>query len=218
MAAARHIPHHFPEKERAAATWPVNFLYNGTTLTNSAEAFKGVSAGDTVTFSNSASSTAPIVITFAANPPIVPTPPPGAPLFNVTTITLAPGANSPQTVVPANGSVNYIVSVNGAQVGGPYAIQVGAGPLYVEITSMYSQPDPIAVPAGGTLEIYSNDSNTYTIKWPAAFNPFPTISEAKPGAGNNTPGTQVGPAQVYAYTFSVKLLQGNGGGTVKVLS
>jgi hypothetical protein len=217
MTAARHIPSDYPHTD--SAIWGVNFTYSGgSTITNSNPSFKGVSAGDTVNFSNDPSSTATIVITFAANPPVV-TNPPGAPLFNVSSITLNPGDVSPQTVLSTttDGSVNYSLSVNGVQVGGPYAIQVGNGPLYVEITNSDSEPDPIMVPYQGTLTMFSNDpTTTYSIHWPTT-NPFPGLTEALPGATNNNAYTQVGPkGQSYGYRIGIKFQDGPGGGTIRI--
>jgi hypothetical protein len=216
MTAARHIPSDHPHTE--TANFDVAFTYTGgSTIANSKPAFKNVSPGDTVNFSN-ASSTATIVITFAANPPNVANP--GPPLFGVTSITLAPGANSLQTVLSTttDGSVNYFVSVNGVQVGGPYAIQVGNGPLYVTIGNNNTNPDPVAVPPGGTLEMYSTDTKTYHLHWTTTGNPFPTpapglltVNPANNIPYTNTPKT----IAIYAYSFPTTK-ESNGGGTIKI--
>jgi plastocyanin len=216
MTAARHIPHNLPDKE--AANWPVTLTYNGSTLTVSNPAFMHVNAGDTVDFIN-ASPTATLQITFAANPPNVINPP-GSPLFGVTSITLGPGANSAEIVLPANGSVNYTVTVNGVQVGGHYAIQVGNGPLYVTINNDDTNPGTLAVPPGGTLEMYSTDGNTYDLSWTNTGNPFPTPA---PGLLTVTPGVTGNIAYtnslksiaIYDYTFPTSKDR-NGGGTIKV--
>jgi hypothetical protein len=208
MAAARHIPRNEPE-----TAWTISFTYNGSTMIASYPALKGVQFGDQVTFANSASSTAPINITFNSNPPVV-TNPPGPVLFN-NTPNLQPGIGDEQQPQAPNGSVNYYVNVVGGPSFGPYAIQVGAGPMYIEITSLNSEPDPILIPKGGTLQMYSNDNNTYDIGWPS-FNPFPGLTQANPGAANNNPYTQSGPAQNYAYSVSVNGQDGPGGGTIKV--
>ncbi len=115
----------------------------------------------------------------------------------------------------ANASVNYNVVANGTTKG-PYGIQVGNGPMYVGITNNNSAPDQIAVPQGGTLVMYSNDANTaYNIHWPNT-NPFPGLTVANYGVANNNSYTEVGPAQGYAYTFTLKAMLGMGGGTIKI--
>jgi len=193
MAAARHIP--TPETDSLTVT----FVWNGSTLTNNYPS-EIVVVGSQVTFANSSSSSAAITITFAPNPP-------GARLFAQTTITIQPGQNSGALTLPAdtNGAVNYTVSVNGNEVGGPYAIQAGSGPLYVQITNFVPNPNEVAVPptvgsSQGMLEMYSTDQPYYTIKWPA-FNPFPGLTTAYiSGSTSNKAYAQSGPATTYTYT------------------
>jgi hypothetical protein len=200
MAAARHIP----TPETAGLT--VTFVWNGSTLTNNYPS-EIVAVGSEVTFANSSSSSAAITITFAPNPPGI-TNPPGAPLFTPTTITIQPGQNSGARTLPANtnGAVNYTVSVSGTQVGGPYAIQAGTGPLYVQITDFIPNPNEVAVPptAGssqGMLEMYSTDEPYYTVQWPA-LNPFPGLTKAYiSGSTSNKAYAQSGPATIYSYTI-----------------
>jgi len=199
MAAARHIP----TPETAGLT--VTFVWNGSTLTNNCPSAI-VAVGSEVTFANSSTSSAAITITFAPNPPGV-TNPPGARLFSQTTITIQPGLNSGVLTLPANtnGAVNYTVSVNGNQVGGPYAIQAGTGPLYVQITDFTPNPYEVAVPptvgnSEGKLEMYSTDEPSYTVQWPAV-NPFPGLTTAYLGSSNNTAYAQQGPAKTYSYTI-----------------
>jgi hypothetical protein len=198
MAAVRHIP----RPETAGLT--VTFVWNGSILTNNAPA-KIVAVGSDVTFVNSSSSVAAITINFAPNPPGVSNPP-GPPLFTQNTITIQPGQNSGALALPANtnGAVNYTVSVNGNQEGGPYAIQAGTGPLYVQITNFTPNPGEAAVPATvsssqqGMLEMYSTDQTSYTIKWPA-MNPFPGLTAAYKPLSSNIPYAQSGPATTYTY-------------------
>jgi hypothetical protein len=202
----------YPEHE--AATWSIDFLYNGTTMTVTYPALIGVQYGDYVNFTNDPNSTAPISITFNPNPTGVPNPP-GPVLFSSIPASspLQPGATSQEQPQATNGSVNYFVTVEGGATFGPYAIQVGSGPLYVEIAGSSSQPDPIMVPKGGTLQMYSNDTNTYRIGW-TALDPFPGLTQANPGWSNNNPYTQSGPVRGYPYTITVEGQQGPGGGRV----
>jgi hypothetical protein len=64
--------------------------------------------------------------------------------------------------------------------------------------------------------MFSNDTHTYSIGFPV-FNPFPGLTEAKPGAANNSAYTQVGPKnQSYGYRITIKTQEGPGGGTIKI--
>jgi hypothetical protein len=199
MAAARHIP-------RTEAVWPITFLYNGTTLTVSTPAII-IAPGDEVNFANSPSSTAAINITFAANPPGVINPPGPALFSNITG--LQPGATDGlATPSGVNGSVNYKVTAGG-QTFGPYAIQAGTGPLYVTINNSNSAPDPVLIPVGGTLKMYSTDGNTYNpLTWTPS-NPFttpaPGLTQVNPGASNNLAYTDTPKLSVpYTYNFPVQ--------------
>lgn len=199
MAAVRHIPR--PE----AAALTITFVWNGSTLANSNPA-EIVDVGSDVTFANSSSSVAAITINFAPNPPGVSNPP-GARLFTQTSITIPAGQNSGALPLPANtnGAVNYTVTVNGNQEGGPYAIQAGTGPLYVQITNFTPNPGEATVPSTvsssqqGMLEMYSTDQPYYSIKWPA-FNPFPGLTTAYiSGSSSNKAYAQSGPSTTYTY-------------------
>jgi hypothetical protein len=207
MAAARVIP-----REEAVRT--ITYDYNGSTLTVSAPAIM-IGSTDQVNFSSSLNSTGPIVITFAANPP-VPNPP-GPTLFN--NITLLRGETIGQVPQAANGSVNYTATAGG-QTFGPYAIQVGAGPLYVQINNSNTIPDPAVIPKGGTLEMYSTDGVTYGISWPSTGDPFPTpppgLTTVNPGVSNNIPYTETSKVAIYAYSLAVLDKLGIGGGKVIV--
>ena len=200
--------------------WDIDFNYDGSTLTVSPQALV-VGATDEVNFSNSPNSTATITITFAANPPGVANPPGPVQFPN---ISLTPGQTIGMVPLHPNGSVNYTVSVNGATVEETYAIQVGNGPLYVQITDSNSTPDPAVIPLGGTLEMYSTDGNTYNLTWPATGNPFP-----KPAPGLTTVNHSVASNIVYTesknkvatyeYNFPVhKTTLGVGTGKIVVTS
>ncbi len=164
MATARVIP-------GQAANWTITFTYDGSTLTVTYPGL-AVSPGDQVTFSNSSSSTAPIGITFVT-PTLPPNVPPlSSPLFS--NMTLQVGGSQQQTAPQnVNASVNYNVSVGGVTVpGGPYAIQVGTGPLYVQITNSAASPQSVAIPEDGMLAMFSTDV-TYYLDWTSTGNPFP---------------------------------------------
>jgi len=177
-----------------------------------------IPVGDGVSFTNG--SGASINIQFEPNPP--------GPQLCVNSGPIAPGSSYAQGPFNVDGSVNYYVYQGTTVKSGPYAIQVGSGPLYIQIT--YSQaltngqctPDPVALPYGGTLQMISNDY-TYNVSWPGG-DPFtpPGLTTVYLGAGNNSPHTEDLSA-VLDYSYRVQKTTpgitegtGNGGGTVKV--
>ena len=177
-----------------------------------------IPAGQPVGFTNNSGAT--ITIQFEPNPP-------GPTLFtNVPP--LANGATNSQTPQAANGNgaVNYYVVDPGGTQHGPYAIQVGNGPLYIQVT--YSQalgagqctPSPAVIPYQGYLEMISNDYN-YSVNWPTSFgDPFtPALTSIGIGASNNSPHKEIANLADYNYTLTktgIGAGTGSGGGTVRV--
>ena len=177
-----------------------------------------IPAGQVVNFTNNSGAT--ITIQFEPNPP-------GPTLFtNVPP--LVNGATNSQTPQAANGNgaVNYHVVDAGGTQHGPYAIQVGNGPLYIQVT--YSQalgaaqciPSPAVIPYQGSLEMISNDYN-YSVTWPTSFgDPFtPALTSIGIGASNNIPHKETANLADYAYKITKTGIAegtGSGGGTVRV--
>ena len=208
MATARVLP-------RIQTAQTINFTWNGTTLTVSPQGVI-VDINQSIIFANAQSSTAPITIQFLANPP-------GPYLFGnpPTQISVAAGANKQLTPAAVNGSVNYNVSVNGTQVGGPYAIQngqsaAGGGPIYIQVSDSsgiaVTIPDTVAVPQGGTVEVKAIDTHSYTISCPSGFTP------AFKSDGQEV--TATGSAGTYDYSADVKdsPMGGDGGGHIIIVS
>lgn len=172
-----------------------------------------------VTFTNNCGQT--IDIKFATNP-VNPT----QKVFN-DILGLSPTApNNSVTVAPlvANGSVNYKVYFGGTGYQ-PYAIQVGAGPMQIQVKydsasgKGQCNPDPVVVPVGGTLEMKSADY-AYNVNWPGMQGgPFtPHITSI--GMLGSAQGT--GPATAGDYTYTVTRVAAagdiiiGGGGTVRI--
>jgi hypothetical protein len=168
-----------------------------------------------ITFTNNSGTT--IDIQFETNPVY-----PNQIVFNNVS-NLANGTSNTQQPQVANATVNYNVIAGGTPYG-PYAIQVGNGPMYVQITYDTTKsagqctPDPIAIPPGGTLEMVSTDY-TYTVGWLTS-DPFtPALNWVYDGVANNTPHTANNSLGDYSYTVAKypKIQNsGSGGGTVKV--
>jgi len=114
----------------------------------------------------------------------------------------------------ANGATNYNVIVSGGGSVGPYAIQEGSGYMIVLVTNNDAEPDPIAIPYGGNLQILSSNMNQYNLGW-GVVNPF--------GAGNmGQTSSNVYGAQIlyFGYSLSAQAKPGGevGGGKVIIRS
>lgn len=188
-----------------------------------------IQAGQNVTFTNSSGAT--IDIKFAVNP-ITPT------VFSPDITGLSPTApnntatRTPSAQVP-DGSVNYYVWSGGVQVSGPYAIQVGSGPMFVQISTssgnVVCNPPTVAIPhnastGGGTLEMVSTD-HTYNIG-PASFSNMFNKPLTSAAVSGNESHTNIGSLGSFDFTAAQQVSprlgsgsgSGGGGGTVKVQS
>ena len=209
MAAARHIP-------RTELTSKITFTNN----VPSPQAVI-VGSGAQVEFALAPGSTETIQLVFSPNPLVQKPPVPPPPFVNVT---LVPGA-PPDTQDPPNCSVNYNVKdANGNQLGGPYAIQVGASnPLIIQLTysggSGDCQPASVMVPLNGKLQLQTTDDNSYNVMG-LGNPPFnPPISTVGAMSGSIITAA-IGPASPTPYTYTVigPADQGNGGGNVIIRS
>jgi hypothetical protein len=134
------------------------------------------------------------------------------------------GTNNYQTPQIANATVNYNI-VAGGTTHGPYAIQVGIGPMYVSVSyvngASQCTPGTVVIPAQGWLEMVSTDY-TYNIGWTNIGDPFtPPLNSVAVGVANNVPHQASSALLEYNYTVTKypQLAQGgSGGGTVKVKS
>ena len=139
-------------------------------------------------------------------------------LTNITNLLNGRTSGSQGGNQPLNVTVNYVINNHntGQQTGGPYAVQFGVGPLTVTITADNPSPDPIAVPAGGTL-VFNADAN-YNIQWSQAGIWSPQPAQVNKGGG--PPTNPIMTAQPGAnglnvsYNFSPRALPGRG--TVKI--
>jgi hypothetical protein len=132
------------------------------------------------------------------------------------------GTSNYQTPQVANATVNYNIIAAG-ESHGPYAIQVGIGPMFIQVSYANGQgqctPDPVAIPPGGWLEMVSTDY-TYSIGWTNIGDPFtPALNYVYADVANNVPHQATSVLQSYIYTVA-KYPQvkqgGGGGGTIKV--
>jgi hypothetical protein len=171
-------------------------------------------AGQGVTFTNNSGS--PVTITFN------PTNMFGA---SINLTASAPG-NSYTAPGPAgSGSVNYYITVGAnPNPNGPYAIQAGAGPMYVVVSGSVGNekvsPDPVAIPVGGTLQMNpSLSTNKYSVGTWTNGDPF-IVPLTTVDSTPHTDNTSDGPGQ-FPYTATRTSIEGGGGngkGTVIVRS
>jgi len=130
------------------ALWTIDISPTGTVNSNG---YIKINALDSIAFHNGAPF--PVNIVFTSN-------------FNEIS-DLQPGADSAAEggTSSLNVTIDYsIYNANTQKItGGPYAVQFGNGPLTVNISSLNTSPDPIAIPNGG--QIAFNSDEAYKIAW-----------------------------------------------------
>jgi len=122
-----------------------------------------------------------------------------------------------------NTTINYRIynASTGAMTGGPYAVQIGTGPLIVTVNNLNTSPDPIQVPPGGQIQFVCDAK--YNIAWTqnqlpvTAWNPQPL--KLYPNANPNPNPVQTALPAFYgesvSYTISAAP-ETRGGGTVGI--
>jgi hypothetical protein len=151
---------------------------------------------------------------------------PGWVVFN--NVTVSP--SSPQTIAPRVNDRTVNFNIDGSNVY-PYAIQVGAGPMYVAVSYnsvlgvVTCTPGEVVIPYGsssiqrGTLTLVpspSQPNNTYSVAWPQG-DPFNPQINNVPQSGNLPMARSAG--SNYNYTVAYTGIAGNagsGGGKVIV--
>jgi hypothetical protein len=142
-----------------------------------------LAAGGSITFTNTSGGT--IDITFS---------PSG--VFN--NFSLNNNASHTQSAQVQNGGVSYYVNGNLLQ---PYAIQVGTGPMVVQITTVNNvvtyNPAYSAIPVSGALEM--NGDLAYSVLW-SGTDPFnPPLTQVRAGMGGNSVHTGIPTVGQYIY-------------------
>jgi hypothetical protein len=201
MAAARNLPP-IPDPN------PQQITISNTGVLSPATCI--IANGQQVTFINNLSYS--INITFEADAQ-------GVVVF--TSPVAVPGNGGSTMISPLTNdrTVNY--NTDGSDTF-PYAIQVGAGPLYISVslsgTTVQVTPSPAIIPAQGTWQLFkaSGDANTYKVTWPNVNNPpFPDFT-----VNNQTQTASVSTPAYVGYHVKLPpsplLTTGSGGGTIKV--
>jgi hypothetical protein len=193
MATARHLPDVLVD---------ISIAVGGTVSSN---AYIKVGSLDSIAFRNNAGF--PVNIVFTSTFPEIKN--------------LPNGQTSPAQggTTSLNITVNYVIqnANTGVQTGGPYAVQFGVGPLTVTITNDNTSPDPIAIPAQGTL-VFNSDGK-YGISWPGnLWSPQPSTIYQGDGPPANPIMTALAGANGMnvTYTLTPQLILAQGKGTVKI--
>jgi hypothetical protein len=154
-----------------------------------------VQQNSTVTFTNNSGSD--ITIEFQANPP-------GVAVYPNMNLPVPNQSSSSFTAPNANTSANYYVYQGGTQQSGPWVIQVGSGPMYVQLTTsggdVICTPENVAVPLGTTASkatINFAGTGSFTITWTSSDPCNPPLTSL--GSGTINPGAGNGQ---FAYTVT----------------
>ena len=184
-------------------TWLFNItLQGGASLPD-----EKIANGDWIEFQNNAPF--PVSITFTTTS--------GTVFNNIPSIPASGGRSTPQQVQKSNVTVNYTITNlnNPLQVQGPFGIEVGSGPMQINIQGGQPNPKTISIPPAGQIQFDNLDSVTYNV----SFNPVNSFPNGPVQPGMNS--VQTGPSgnQAQTITYSFPSADGtNGTGTVKVNS
>ncbi len=184
-------------------TWLLNITLQG----GASQADNKIANYDSIEFQNNAPF--PVAITFTTTS--------GTVFNNITSIPASGGRSTPQQAQKSNVTVNYTITNlnNPIQVQGPYGIEVGTGPMQINIQGGQPNPTTISIPGGGEIQFDNLDSVTYNVSWTPT-NSFPNGS-ILPGMNAVQTGPGGNLAQSVTYTFP-SADGTNGTGTVKVNS
>ncbi len=131
---------------------------------------------------------------------------------------LAPGSNYTEAPLVPKITVNYNVSMDGKAPYGPFAIEVGAGPLEISVTDTNPTPKSATVPRNGEIQFNATDYKC-DITWLDGDPLDPQLNSVFVGQSNNPVVHEHGNVVKdfrYELTKSSQLNPVDGGGTIKV--
>lgn len=143
-------------------------------------------------------------------------------VFNDIT-SLASGQSATESPLVTGVTVNYEVWW-GLQNYGPFAIEVGTGPLEISVTNGLPTPSRSAVPQNGEVQFNATDQ-ACSVGWSPTNPTNPAITTVQVGPANNPPATVRGSlGQSFSYSLNTNVappvkshhVLGGGGGTIKV--
>lgn len=190
-------------RELLYQTW----LFNITLQGGATQPDSNIANYDSIEFQNNAPF--PVAITFTTTS--------GTAFNNIASIPANGGRSIPQQAQKSNVTVNYSITDlnNPTQPKGPYGIEVGSGPMQINIQGGQPSPKTISISGGGEIQFDNLDSVTYNVSWTPA-NSFPN-GPIQPGMN----AAETGPSgnQAQSVTYSFPSADGtNGTGTVKINS
>jgi|SRR5580704_2336614 hypothetical protein len=159
---------------------------------------------DTLEFTNNASYPVSIVFTTTSGS-----------VFNNISSLAGGGTTSPaQSPKLDNMTVNYtITNLNTNAQSTPCGIQVGVGPLRIDILAANTIPDPVSIPAGGQIQFFPDEEYDISIVPPNAFNK--SLNTISPPSSVVLTATDLSPQATY--TIKGSGIKGTDGkGTVKI--
>lgn len=135
---------------------------------------------------------------------------------------LAAGQSFAESPLIDDVTVNYTVAI-GANTFGPYAIEVGSGPLQVSVTNAVPDPEISVIPPNGEIQFAATDVDC-SISWKNNNDPFtPPVDGVYVGQSNNPVARENGNSgKNFLYDLNANApvgahrLLGGGGGTIKV--
>jgi hypothetical protein len=197
-----------PKEALVGSTQIININSNG----KASPANESIGNQDTIAFKNNDQAN-PATMTFLGA---------GAGEFGSTNVTISPGQTcNPLTPTASNVTVNYVVNVSGNS-GGPFSIQVGSGPLEIDIVTLNGDVNlPNAeIPNNGTVFFKNDEGYAATIQFGKANVLFDQNgnSVTQQVVGGNSSGavlTGRGTSQDVSYTITLaghprKVETGNG--------
>jgi hypothetical protein len=158
---------------------------------------------DTLEFTNNASYPVSIVFTTTSGT-----------VFNNISSLAGGGTSSPaQSPQLDNMTVNYtITNLNTNKQSTPCGIQVGVGPLRIDIIGSNTIPDPVSIPGSGQIQFFPDGDYEISIVPPNAFNK--SLSSIQPPSSVVLTATNLAPQATYTIKGGIRGTQGKG--TVKI--
>ena len=134
---------------------------------------------------------------------------------------LASGQSVTESPLVTDVTVNYEVWWN-LQNYGPFAIEVGTGPLEISVTNGLPTPNRSAVPPNGEIQFNATDQQC-SLSWSPNNPTNPPLTAVYVGQTNNQVANVRGSGQAFNYSLNTSVeahkphkVQGGGGGTIKV--
>jgi len=158
---------------------------------------------DTLEFTNNAPYPVSIVFTTTSGT-----------VFNNISSLAGNGTSSPaQSPQLDNLTVNYtITNLNTNKQSTPCGIQVGVGPLRINILDSNTNPDPVSIPEGGQIQFFPDEEYEISIVPPNAFNK--ALTSIDPPSSVVLTATNLAPKATYTIKGGIRGTDGKG--TIKI--